>query len=408
MNLGQMGQGLDSSNLALSKAQKICRWLAFALFVCYFITIKIYAGVVLPDFWLDILGIVALVLYLRKQTFRVGILFAYTFFVCLAVLVIMFAQGKFDENLLNEMLISMSNEQNMSAHAISVVMSLGAGALIGFALIGFGLSLVKKFEQKIPSIFLGFLLLAPLVCVASKPLYAVFDADKYEKKADISQDEPTNNEFVNWQKIQQASKPVRKELIESMPKSPKGFKYFPQSDLELKELVDDFSVDLGDIDTSLILLMRALFENSLRPSYIGLERWDTSNVRDMSLMFRKAVYFDDTIPFIDEWNTSKVERMDLMFAGIGGGQLNIGKWDTSSVVSMQGMFLDTKYFNSPIGEWNVSKVKNMKEMFLRAESFEEDLNKWELSEDCNTTDIFYGSPLEKTPPLWYIHAKRVK
>lgn len=405
MNLGQMRQNLDSSNLALNKAQKICRWLAFGLFAGYFIIIKIYAGAFLPDFWLDILGIIALVLYVRMQTFKIGVLFAYAFFVCLGALIIAFLQGAFDESVLNEMLVSVSKAQNTSTHAILAVMSLAANALIVFALVGFALSLIRKFTQKIPSIFLGFLLLAPLVCVAPKPLYAIFNANEYEKKAENSQDEPEKSEFVDWQKIQQASKPVRKELIESMPKSPTGFKYFPQDEIQLKELVEDFSVDLGDIDTSLILSMRALFEESLRPSYAGLDKWNTSNVRDMSFMFRKAVHFDDTIPFIDEWDTSKVEFMDFMFASIGGEQLSIDKWNTSSVVSMQGMFYETAHFNSPIGEWNVSKVKNMKEMFLRAKSFEEDLSQWELSEDCETTDMFYGSPLEKTPPLWYVNAK---
>lgn len=406
MNLGQIRQNLDSSNLALSRAQKICRWLGFVLFAGYFVLIKIYAGAFLPDFWLDILGIIALVLYVRMQTFRVGVLFGYAFFVCLGALVIAFLQGAFDESVLNETLASIAKAQNGGAHAISMTMNLATNALIFLALVGFGLSLVRKFTQKIPSIFLGFLLLAPLVCVASKPLYAVFNANEYEKKAENSQDEFEKSEFVDWQKIQQASKPVRKELIDSMPKSPKGFKYFPQDEIQLKELVEDFSVDLGDIDTSLIVSMRALFEESLRPSYAGLDKWDTSNVRDMSFMFRKAVHFDDTIPFIDEWDTSKVEFMDFMFAGVGGGQLNIDKWDTSNALSMQGMFYEARHFNSPIGEWNVSKVGNMKEMFLRAESFEGDLSEWELNASCDTTDMFYGSALEKTPPLWYVNAKK--
>lgn len=122
MNLGQIRQNLDSSNLALSRAQKICRWLGFVLFAGYFVLIKIYAGAFLPDFWLDILGIIALVLYVRMQTFRVGVLFGYAFFVCLGALIIAFLQGAFDESVLNETLASIAKAQNANAQAISMTM----------------------------------------------------------------------------------------------------------------------------------------------------------------------------------------------------------------------------------------------------------------------------------------------
>ena len=47
---------------------------------------------------------------------------------------------------------------------------------------------------------------------------------------------------------------------------------------ELKLLVDDESIDLNDIDTSLITNMTDLFKCSHRKNYDGIENWDTSNV----------------------------------------------------------------------------------------------------------------------------------
>lgn len=404
MNFQKLNQILDSSNLEFSRAQKVCRWFAFGLFALYIISVKMYAGALLPDFWLGIVGVVALVLLLKKQTFRVGVCFAYAFFVLLGTLWILFFAGKFDESLLNEMLISVSNEQGISIQAMPTVATLCACALIILALIAFILTCIQKFAPKIPSIFLGFLVLAPLVYLAPEPLYAtLFPKKYYERVEKVSPPyEMTQNPLpIDFNRF---SKPVSDEFVKAMPKSPKGFKYFPQDKNELKALVDDFSVDLGDIDTSRITSMSFLFADSFRPNYRGLDKWDTSSVRDMKFMFKGALYFDDTIPFINEWDTSKVEHMDYMFASVGGGQLDIGKWDTSSVTSMQGMFHFARHFNSPIDKWNVSKVEDMSKMFYGADEFAQDLNKWEVSEDCNTTDMFMGAfYMEENPPLWFVN-----
>ena len=62
-------------------------------------------------------------------------------------------------------------------------------------------------------------------------------------------------------------------------------KYSPKTRDELIELVDDESVNLGDIDTSAITDMNQLFRDSKRKNFSGIEKWDTSNVADMSYMF---------------------------------------------------------------------------------------------------------------------------
>ena len=265
---------------------------------------------------------------------------------------------------------------------------------------------LRERTKNLIALLLGFLVLIALVYIAVKPLETIPNADKTQITDENSSQNFTQSETTDWDAINSASKPISDELIKAMPKSPKGFKYFPQDKNELQALVDDFSVDLGDIDTSRITSMAFLFQDSMRLNYRGLDKWDTSSVRDMSAMFKGAVYFDDTIPFIDEWDTSKVENMDYMFASVGGGQLHISKWDTSSVTSMRGMFYNARFFNSPLDEWNVSKVVDMSAMFFGADEFAQDLNQWQVSAECNTTDIFVGSPLEKNPPLWFVHLKK--
>lgn len=62
-------------------------------------------------------------------------------------------------------------------------------------------------------------------------------------------------------------------------------KYSPKDYDELKALVDDESVNLGDIDTSAITDMSGLFCDCEREDFSGIEKWDTSSVADMSYMF---------------------------------------------------------------------------------------------------------------------------
>ena len=52
-------------------------------------------------------------------------------------------------------------------------------------------------------------------------------------------------------------------------------KYKPCSRKELRELVKDESICLGEIDTSLITDMSWLFCDSIRMNFDGLETWDT-------------------------------------------------------------------------------------------------------------------------------------
>ena len=103
-------------------------------------------------------------------------------------------------------------------------------------------------------------------------------------------------------------------------------KYKPQTKEELKKLLDDESIYLGDIDTSLITDMSILFYESLRKDFKGIEKWDTSNVKNMQNMFTDAVYFNHNI---EKWNVSKVENMGAMF-------------------------LRCLDFNQPLNDWNVS------------------------------------------------------
>ena len=71
--------------------------------------------------------------------------------------------------------------------------------------------------------------------------------------------------------------------------------YKPETKEELKVLVDNESISLGDINTSKITDMSGLFYESQRDNYTGIESWDVSNVTDMSKMFEYARSFNQDI-----------------------------------------------------------------------------------------------------------------
>ena len=68
--------------------------------------------------------------------------------------------------------------------------------------------------------------------------------------------------------------------------------YQPKDKLELRELIADEYINLGDINTSNITDMSELFLNSTRKDFSGIEKWDTSNVENMSYMFYECANFN--------------------------------------------------------------------------------------------------------------------
>ncbi len=205
-------------------------------------------------------------------------------------------------------------------------------------------------------------------------------------------------------------------------------KYNPKSKDELQKLVNDESVNLGDIDTSAITNMKDLFKDSNRSDFSGIEKWDTSKVTTFVSAFENAKHFNADIsswnvssatnfakmfwnatafnqpigahwdtsnatsmiymfcqakhfnnggqPFGDKWKMDKVKWTWRMFWGAENFNQPLNHWNVANVENMQRMFMNAKAFNQPLDSWNVANVKNMEEMFNGAESFNRDLSAW--------------------------------
>lgn len=122
--------------------------------------------------------------------------------------------------------------------------------------------------------------------------------------------------------------------------------YKPKNQEELKRLIDDESVYLGDIDTSLIIDMHALFNKSVRKDFSGIGTWNVENVRDMCGMFYYAESFNQDI---SSWNVSKVSDMSLMFCEAKSFNQNLDSWDISSLKDVESMFDES--MQNPLPKW---------------------------------------------------------
>lgn len=162
--------------------------------------------------------------------------------------------------------------------------------------------------------------------------------------------------------------------------------YKPKNKIELRSLIENNNIYLGDIDTYLITDMSMLFE---KPNFACFEgsynEYESYNVRtDFS--------------GIEKWDTSNVANMRSMFHNIKNFNININDWNVANVIDMSYMFYGAESFNQPLNKWNVSNVKYMICMFKNACNFNQDLNSWSINADIK--DMFLNTSLIEKPK-WY-------
>lgn len=161
--------------------------------------------------------------------------------------------------------------------------------------------------------------------------------------------------------------------------------YRPRSKKALKELIEDSSINLREIDTSAITDMSYLFSQTKRTDFSGIEYWDVSRVENMGSMFYGVKDFNEPL---GAWNVSNVKNMENMFCGAKSFNQALNSWNVGKVTSMRCMFANAFSFNQPLDSWNVSNVKNMSYMFHRAKSFHQVLDSWKVGDKTYTENMF--------------------
>jgi surface protein len=131
-------------------------------------------------------------------------------------------------------------------------------------------------------------------------------------------------------------------------------------------------------------------ETSALDQYGEINTWDTSNVTDMSELFKDKTTFNGDI---SSWDTSNVTNMRGMFWDATAFNQDIGSWVTTNVTDMSAMFWDATAFNQDIGSWDTSYVRYMRYMFDGATSFNQNLINWSFRLIVpESSDSFYFEP----------------
>ena len=80
--------------------------------------------------------------------------------------------------------------------------------------------------------------------------------------------------------------------------------------------------------------------------------------------------------FLDRWDVSNVKNMTRMFYSAYNFNGDLSTWDISSVVDMSYMFSYASTFNTSLSTWDVLSVVDMKYMFSGASKFNSDVSRW--------------------------------
>ena len=145
---------------------------------------------------------------------------------------------------------------------------------------------------------------------------------------------------------------------------------------ELSKDAKDFDEDISQWDTSELFKDMKGFDEDI-------SRWDVSHVEDMSEIFSGATSFDkDCIKdwarglrnkkFTNEELKNAVK--DLVEDSISANALyvHISTWDTSEVTDMSELFKGKNAFDEDISGWDVSRVTRMGSIFSGATSFDKE------------------------------------
>ncbi|AEM68747.1 BspA family leucine-rich repeat surface protein [Mycoplasma putrefaciens] len=162
---------------------------------------------------------------------------------------------------------------------------------------------------------------------------------------------------------------------------------------EVKKITKNFS--------KAITSLHSAFSNSTANEGLkNITEWDTSNVIDMSSMFRIAKSFNQDI---SRWNTLRVTKMQNMFDSAEAFNQNINSkrvtinnktyiaWSTARVTDMNSMFFKATKFNQSIANWNTFNVTNMNNMFKFAKLFNQDISRWNTSNVTSMREMFYSA-----------------
>ena len=124
------------------------------------------------------------------------------------------------------------------------------------------------------------------------------------------------------------------------------------------------SMDLGNVNTSTVTNMAAMFNSCPKLETLNVVGWNTGNVTTTNAMF----YGCSSLNSIDVsgWNTGKLSNMSGMFYGCSSlTSLDLSGWTTSSVTTMAALFLNCSNLTTiyVVEDWDLGHLYDSDGMF---------------------------------------------
>lgn len=152
------------------------------------------------------------------------------------------------------------------------------------------------------------------------------------------------------------------------------------------------SVDLSAYDISGYDTLQGMFRNRRNLTTIkGLDKWDTSNITELSNMFLGTPFTD--LEQLKNWNVSRVTAIKSMFSEDTTNIDALSNWDVSNVEDASELFAWCGKIEdfSPISNWELGKNAkrlDLNQMFVESSMEFVDLSKWNINSNTDTTNMF--------------------
>ncbi|EIN14959.1 Hypothetical protein, DUF285 family [Mycoplasmopsis agalactiae 14628] len=153
-----------------------------------------------------------------------------------------------------------------------------------------------------------------------------------------------------------------------------------------------------------VISLESAFDRNWSGTIQGLDKWDTSNIENMSKTFFGAVNFNTDI---SNWKTDKVKSMDFLFSGAKKFNKDLSKWNTSNVTNMKKMFQEAEVFDGNISSWNTQNVTDMSFMFDGAKVFNQDISSWNV-DNVTTMEKMFQKASKFNKPIFKLVNPKVK
>ena len=152
-------------------------------------------------------------------------------------------------------------------------------------------------------------------------------------------------------------------------------------------------IDLRKTDTSKVTDMSYMFHNCGKLEEIILDDMDTSNVTNMQGMFCGcgSVHEEELMLDLSHFNTSNVKDMSYMFRGSSIVELDVSHFDTSNVIDMSHMFEYVEMLRYvDVSHLDTTNVKNMSYMFNGSDFAQIDVSYFDTSNVTDMSHMFAG------------------